>query len=441
MKLEQAVFAPAPPSRGGGYQLLGTSAGLRAEDAAELCHWGPTDGALHPAAPPAGSLNFHPLPSGAWCIARTMPLGAQSDAAGPQLYTQSFIAPPAVMANFAHNPFAVVRAVFAEGGFSVCDTVPERLPPLPITGRTTAVDQLLLARLVSNPGPRWMGRLVDAALNSACLVICGGPGIEYLLSGMMSCLPPECRGEFSFTTGLRFALARPFRIVAHPGPPTELDALRARYNLTVLDLSQSANDSSPPIDGWGRLVEKVLASGRTAFLAQQLAQPHPDLTAPDLSTLGLEFLDELDAPPHATEPAIEAAQHPVHLPDQLLALQRAHAAHRQMSECSATATLRRTAGPSHQLDPDSPEILEKLERLDDAVFDAVEGKRLALATLRALWPEVCRELGDDLLAESRAQYLRYALHVWDEYAGSGGVRDPSRAIHAMDVLCVLFDEV
>jgi len=61
--------------------------------------------------------------------------------------------------------------------------------------------------------------------------------------------------------------------------------------------------------------------------------------------------------------------------------------------------------------------------------------------LGALWPAVRTELGDQLVSESREQYLRYALSIWQECLGGGVVRDPARAIHALDVLCVLFDEV
>ena len=55
-------------------------------------------------------------------------------------------------------------------------------------------------------------------------------------------------------------------------------------------------------------------------------------------------------------------------------------------------------------------------------------------------PEVLGELDDELVADSREQYLRYALSIWKECAEPTGVRNPSRAVQALDVLCVLFDE-
>jgi hypothetical protein len=97
--------------------------------------------------------------------------------------------------------------------------------------------------------------------------------------------------------------------------------------------------------------------------------------------------------------------------------------------------------PSSFLDADSPGVVARLESLDDAVFDAILGKAEALTDLRRLWPAVKHELGDVLLAESREQYIRYALSIWREPADIEGNHDAVRAVRALEVLCVLFDEV
>ena len=92
------------------------------------------------------------------------------------------------------------------------------------------------------------------------------------------------------------------------------------------------------------------------------------------------------------------------------------------------------------LDADSPEVVAQLEALDDAAFDAIRGKAAALDELRSLWPELKCRLGDALLAESREQYIRYVLSIWHEPANLTGDRDPRRAVNALDVLDVLFDD-
>ena len=85
-------------------------------------------------------------------------------------------------------------------------------------------------------------------------------------------------------------------------------------------------------------------------------------------------------------------------------------------------------------------MLEKLEALDDAVFDAINGSAPALECLKLLWPATLAGLGETLVADSREQYLRYALSIWEQCVDAQGLRDPLRALRALEVLCVLFDE-
>jgi len=98
----------------------------------------------------------------------------------------------------------------------------------------------------------------------------------------------------------------------------------------------------------------------------------------------------------------------------------------------------RPSPPSRHLDATDPAVLEKLERLDDLVFDAISGNASSLEELKSFWPRVRDELGDPLLAESREQYLRYALASWEDLAERDGVRNPSVAVQSLEVLCLLF---
>ena len=82
----------------------------------------------------------------------------------------------------------------------------------------------------------------------------------------------------------------------------------------------------------------------------------------------------------------------------------------------------------------------KLEQLDDLVFDALSGHASALDALAQAWPRTRDELGADLLTESREQYLRHALSVW-EGSADPSARDPAQATHARDVLSILFERM
>jgi hypothetical protein len=121
--------------------------------------------------------------------------------------------------------------------------------------------------------------------------------------------------------------------------------------------------------------------------------------------------------------------------------QQAHAAHHRFSKsAAAVAVAPSVSAPSAGLDTITPEVLEKLEELDDLVYEAISGHPDTMEQLRVAWPKIAGELGETLLAESREQYLRYALSIWDECTDVNGIRNPMRAIQALDVLTLLFGD-
>lgn len=447
--VEQAVFTSAETDRSAGYQVVARSPGVCEADARELAVWGPSHDSLLELGPEALSFNFHPLPSGAFCVSRTTAAGWEySSRGGHRVYTQCLIVPPEVLRRFANHPLALIRAALAGGMLEVYERVPRRLDSLRLAGGAAPVDQNLLARLAANPGPRSMAHLVQAALDSPCLAVAGRPSAGELIAGLLSCLPPECRTEFSFSTGLKFSSRRPFRIVALSGDPAERRWVGHHPNVTVLELGDGRSPQSMPIDGWARLIERVLTCGRTSFLATQLSKRRFNLAPDDLSALGLQLLEDLDASALRTDHPGTRADSPLPqegssptAPEKSEGLKRAHPAHPRFAKSSqATIEKLKAAAPSKTLDTGSPNVLERLEHLDDLVYEAIDGQATALEQLETLWPQLLAELGDDLVAESREQYLRYAMAIWEDCFAFGGVRNPSRAVRALDVLCLLFGE-
>lgn len=469
----QAIFTSAETGRASGYQLVGRSPDVCEDDARELAVWCPSHDSLWDTAPEAASYNFHPLPSGNFCASRTVAAGREySGRRGSRVYTQCLIVGPDTLARFGGNPFALLRAAIANGSLEVRDEVPASLEPLGLAGRAAVVDTGLLARLAANPGPDWVAALVQAALESVSLALAGGPAAVHLIAGLINCLPPECRTHFSFSTGLRFSTQRPFRVVGLPGDAAELRRLKLRHNVAVLNLDGEPPAEFAPIDGWARLIRRVLQTGRTSFLATQFSKRRFELAPDDLPALGLQLLEELDATTlrdgrtdaddadhgsdgHATqrpsrgarpEPPMESAPWDRPVPgspaDSEGTLTRAHAAHRRFARSCKPDPHGGPAveEPSRLLSPQSPEVLEKLELLDDVVFEAISGNAACLEQLATLWPQVRAELGDAMVAESREQYLRYALSIWEECLEPEAIRNPTRAAAALDVLCILFDE-
>ena len=102
--VEQAIFTSVDTDRAAGYQIAARSPGVCEADAQELAVWGPSHDAMLDSGPEAESFNFHPLPSGAHCISRTMPAGWEYGGGRQRVCTHCLIVPPEVLARFGNNP-------------------------------------------------------------------------------------------------------------------------------------------------------------------------------------------------------------------------------------------------------------------------------------------------------------------------------------------------
>jgi len=508
--IEQAVFTSAETDRLAGYQVVATSPGVSEADARELAVWGPSHNALIEPSPSAVSYNFHPLSGGSYCVGRTTSAGWEySRRGGARIYTQCLIVPPGTLARFANNPFSLLRAALAAGVLRLHDKVPERLEPLRLAGRAAVVDQALLARLCANPGPDWLASLVQAALTSPTVAVTAGPSAEHLIAGLVNCLPPECRLQFAFSTGLKFSSRRPFRVIALSDDEEERHRVKRLYDVAVLDFSGQVPPQFTPTESWARFIQRALRKRRTSFLANRLSRRQCELAPEDLPALGLQFLEELDASSLAGDEAEAAGDHAPasdgpfeaesdehhwldHLPDEeptiiqlpddpwmgpsayerslsgktpplrddvpdhvardeprgprqsppSRAHQRPHEAHACFpGQCCPQAAAPAASVGLHDLDQDDPNVLQRLEHLDDLVYDAIAGKPGAMDRLKGFWPQVRDDLGEEILAESQEQYLRHALSAWVESLEADQVGDPSRAVQSLEVLCLLFDHV
>ncbi|NIP86515.1 MAG: hypothetical protein GTO03_13490, partial [Planctomycetales bacterium] len=161
-------------------------------------------------------------------------------------------------------------------------------------------------RLRTNPGPDWLASLVQAVLTTPTVGVTGGPPPDQVIAGLINCLPPECRTELSFSTGLRFSPRRPFRLIALLQDGEEQRRVRRLYELAVLDLSQPPPAQFAPIDSWPRLIQRVLKSRRTSLLSSQFSHRQGELAPEDLPAWGLQLLEELDASSLDQSPRQEA---------------------------------------------------------------------------------------------------------------------------------------
>jgi hypothetical protein len=83
-----------------------------------------------------------------------------------------------------------------------------------------------------------------------------------------------------------------------------------------------------------------------------------------------------------------------------------------------------------------PDVLARLEWLDDLMFEAIEGDAVALETAIDAWKKSLDELGATTLEESRMQYLRRAQSVWNELRLKPN-HPPHKVFAAIEIISLL----
>jgi hypothetical protein len=91
------------------------------------------------------------------------------------------------------------------------------------------------------------------------------------------------------------------------------------------------------------------------------------------------------------------------------------------------------------LPPESREASELLEALDDAMFTAIAGDVASTSAARELWRIAAQLLPAEIAAESREQYLRFAIETVRR-ARNAEVRDPALTIVALELVVFLSTE-
>ncbi len=449
MFIEQAILSFKATGPETGCRLISATPGVSPGEVQELRAWSPGESGLVESGLDAVSVNFFRLASGVYCLSQTTPSRACRQ--NTELFTQCLLVPSDVLARFAYNPFAVLQAVFALGVIRDPELIAQELDRFQLPGKSSAVDQSTLGRLANQPEASWLAAMLDAFTNQAAgaVGLIGGQERPRLVAALVNCLPVECRTEISFSTGLRFSPLRPLRVFAVGNGHVEQRHLLQQQGTTLLDLTGKPPAAQSAV-GWSGFVATAIAAGKIGFLAGELATARAGLSLVGLSALGDELLEKLAAEAVADQPvtigALEsiAVRREGDLPEPRSSGRRADGAHRRFASALATETITKPAAdsqpdPAQTLGRQCPRVVERLELLDDTVFEAIAGRAGAFEQLTQLWPEVLAELGPDLVEESRAQYVRHALSVWRQCVEGDEIRNPALAVAAMDVVCLLFD--
>jgi hypothetical protein len=399
-----------------------------------------------------------------YCVSKTMSCaGEYSGRAGPRIYTQCLVLSPDLLARFANNPFAVLRAAVAQGTIHRTDEVPRELNAIRLVGRCGPVDHGLLTELIHDPGAEWLvGGLAEMQSKQQWAIATSAAQAPRLIAGLLNCLPIACRAEISFTTGLRLSPRRPFRIACLPPDPAEIRRVERQHGPVFTIAGQHLTSESIG-RGWVGYVAQVLESGRTSSLVSGLAQAPKDLRLNELETWGQRMYDQLGAdvgtadhePTDATTRAVATfplevdadasdqgadahfprlAQTPLREPEV------DSRDHKNVLLAEPRAVLIPESPASDAAQQRRPETLELLDQLDDAVFEAIDCRVGAIEQLRNVWPVASQKIQEQVLDESREHYVRQALCAWRKAREQQQPNiDSARAAAVLDVLCVVLD--
>jgi hypothetical protein len=291
--IDQAIFTSARTSRGDGYQLVARSAGVSEAEARELTTWGPSHDSLFDQGPSAVSYNAWRLTDGRMCASRTLSAGAEfSQRGGARVYTQFLLADESIFERFACNPLAILKAALADGHLRVLESVPNELPQIELTGRASVVDRTAVDRLRSRLGLPALVAVIETILGKEPVALVGGLNAYLVYAAAINCLPPECRGEFSFTTGLKYSVRRPLRLFVGPKDANERRQIIRTSGCTILDCDDPDLPLRPIKHPWSMLLKKVLSGDRPLDLTFLFARHRAGLTTDNLGDLGVRLLAE-----------------------------------------------------------------------------------------------------------------------------------------------------
>ncbi len=237
MRLETAIFTSVKSARLDGYQLAAASSGISDAVAKELTVWGPAHDSLWDMRYDARSVNFFRLTGGDYCLSCTTLAGAEySGRGGGRVYTQIFLLPPDVLARFACDPFLVLRALAASGRLVVYDKVPEKLPGVPLLGRSEKPEATLISQVLDEVGSEVFDELVAAVAGPTTVAILTSGHVERLFQAVLHAFSPEERLNLSFTTNLKDSPRRPFKLFVLPNDPSIIRQSQRLNGTRIVDL-------------------------------------------------------------------------------------------------------------------------------------------------------------------------------------------------------------
>jgi GTPase-associated protein 1, N-terminal domain type 2 len=210
---EQAVFTSLVRRGRRGYHLVSRSGAVDESDAQALARWAPSHGALIVDRNNRASVNFHPLPSGRFALARTCAGPPEySGRGGQQLYTHFLIVDNAALASVGFHPFAIYRDAMALGCLLYQLDPKEVLEPVLLSQLHPHRDASSWADRARELGLLKPRLVVDRLLSGQPTQVAYAGDRAALAECLIGMLPSQSVPRTSFATSLVPSAVRPFAL-------------------------------------------------------------------------------------------------------------------------------------------------------------------------------------------------------------------------------------
>jgi hypothetical protein len=233
------------------------------------------------------SVNFFRLPSGSYCISKTVAAGPEySGRGGERIYTNNLVVPPEALARFGNNPFAVLYAAVASGYMVVSRQAPSRLGQIRLIGGAGKFDGQALSQITQADEATCCGQVVDAILTARKVAIVADRGPRKIITAAINCLPPSWRGDVSFSTGLKHSTRRPFCVLAVENDESIQQGLMRRHGFKMVGVVDRSPENREALGSWAAFITAALEAHQSSAIVDALSQAGAAQTADDLNRLG-----------------------------------------------------------------------------------------------------------------------------------------------------------
>ncbi len=259
IEIDQAIFTSARTRTSQGYRVTASTAGVTADETRVIATSSPSHQSLADDSAEAQGLAFYELPSGRFCIARTIHAGCEQTArGGHRVLTQTFVLSPDQFALFGCNAFSVLRAIDRASAYIEDPSVAGVIAP----ARVEAIDDgnaETISRACDAAGESLVRLLIDRSCRAAGVLM---PDLHEgctVVEAAALAVPHFIRRQRSFAIGLKFTLARR-RQVNVTGPITN----QATRSLRGQKIELVAENNIPQFEGspWLKMFDDCRAWGR-----------------------------------------------------------------------------------------------------------------------------------------------------------------------------------